>query len=81
MKIVLLLVCLFVLPFAVSATEEVIKSKDLKNQELDSSSSPSSGGENATITPEQAEDLKKQIEKLKENQKKSQEILDELDKE
>ncbi len=76
----IIVLSLLLLPHSIKAEDEVIKSKDLKNQELDPTAASGSDG-NASITPAQAEDLKKQIETLKENQKKSQELLEELDKE
>ena len=73
----LLLICL---GFSFCAQAEVgdIKTTDLKNEEVSSALDSEPG---ATLTLEQAEALKKQIETLKENQKKSDDLLNELENE
>lgn len=72
------------LAVSTNATAEVIKVMDMNNKEVDLLSglgSTPTASPNAAITPEQLEELKKQVELLKESQKKSDEMLKELEKE
>jgi Tfp pilus assembly protein PilO len=71
---------LILLGFSFCAQAELgdIKTTDLKNEEVSSALNSEPG---ATLNLEQAEALKKQIETLKENQKKSDELLNELENE
>ena len=80
MKKIFLVSCLIFLSNLTIAQEGAIKTKNLDNKVIEPTSSVESVG-GATLTAAQTEELKKQIEKIKENQKKSQEFLDELDKE
>ena len=73
-----LVFCIFLNSLSVFAGSEDIKTTDLKNEEMSSALNSEPG---ATLTPEQAEALKQQIEMLKENQKKSNELLNELETE
>lgn len=59
------------------AADEVIKSKDYKNEQTGSVTNSTE----LAMSPEQLEEIKKQVEKIKENQKKAAEFLEELDKE
>ena len=75
MKIFLLLILIYSkLVFA----DDTIKTTDLKNQELNNSLN---AGPSETLTPEQMTLLKKQTEEIKENQKKANEYLEQLDQE
>jgi hypothetical protein len=72
-----LLLFLFSISFNTFASDE-IKTKDMNNEEL---SALTGGEESAILTPEKAAELKAQIEKLKENQQKSDAALKELEEE
>jgi hypothetical protein len=61
-----------------SAAETEIKTTNLKNAVIDSSNTSSAS---ESITPQQMEELKKQMNSIKANQKKSEEMLNDLDKE
>jgi hypothetical protein len=74
MRYILLL--LSVIGYSLQASTAEIKTKDLNNKVVDSTTSSE---ENVTITPEQMAELKKQIEVIKENQKKAEELMKELE--
>lgn len=75
------LILLSMISFSLSAADEVIKSKDYKNEQTGSLTNTTEEKSESTMTPEQLEEIKKQVEKIKENQKKAAEFLEELDKE
>jgi hypothetical protein len=56
-----------------------IKTKDLGNSTINSSNI-SDGSTNASISPEQAQEIQKQVKAIKESQKKAAEQLDEMEK-
>lgn len=67
--------------FPLFAAEEVIKYKDYKNEQAGSLTNTTEEKSESTMTPEQLNDIKKQVEIIKENQKKAEEFLEELDRE
>lgn len=71
----------FMISFPIWAADDVIKSKDYKNEQTGSLTNSTEEKSESTMTPEQLEEIKKQVEKIKENQKKAAEFLEELDKE
>lgn len=83
MKLYLILFSMISFSFShpLLAADDVIKSKDYKNEQTGSVTNSTNEESESTITPEQLEDMKKQVEKIKENQKKAAEFLEELDKE
>ena len=74
----LLLILLSIYSTLIHATESEIKTKNLEDKEINSGTSADS---NIAISPQQAEELQKNINLIKENQKKSDEYINELDKE
>lgn len=70
-------VFLMVMSFPLFAADGEIKTKDMKNNEINSMTSSDQG---ESITPEQMDKLKSDVETIKENEKKSDEMLKELDK-
>ena len=73
---------IFVLAFLINSSlfADEIKTKDLKNESMNANNS-STPNPTATLSPEQAAELQNQMKTLKENQEKSNKILEELDKE
>lgn len=73
---------IFVLAFLFNSSlfADEIKTKDLKNESMNANNS-STPNPTATLSPEQAAELQNQMKTLKENQEKSNKILEELDKE
>lgn len=67
------------LPYATASGEDELKTKDMKMQDL--SALQNAGEANATITPEQLEEIKKQMAVLKQRQQEATKALEELDKE
>jgi hypothetical protein len=76
MKIYLLILSIF--SFSIHADETSIKSKDLNNTQVGNGITNET---NPTLTTEQVEALKKELDQLKENQKKMDDALKELDQE
>ena len=76
MKLILSFFAIAFLSHRTIADDE-IKSKDLGNNEL---TSQDSSGPSATLSTEQAEELKKQIDVLKEKQIESSKALEAIDK-
>ena len=74
-----ILIFSFLIVFSNFSFADDIKTKDLANTNVNSTNI-SSASASATITPEQAEDLQKQIKNLKENQEKANEQLKEIEK-
>lgn len=68
----------FLLSIPAYASSGDIKTTDLHNEELSTTTNAES---DATVSPEQIANLKKQMEQLKENQKKSEDYLKELENE
>lgn len=69
---------LTLLSFPLFASDGELKTKDLHHLEVNGSNTSATS---ETITPEQLEQLKKDMEKIKSNKAKSDEFLKELDSE
>ena len=72
------LLCLCFLSSAISAEDQKIKTRDLKNIEVGDLSQVEAEG---AISPEQLAAMKRQVEIIREKQKVSEDILNEMDKE
>ena len=78
MKRILLLGLVLVLNLKAQTNQ--IKTTDLKNTEINSTNNGSLEANAPSISPEQLNDIKKQIEEIKSNQKKADDALKEVEK-
>lgn len=69
------------LPLNIKAEDDVIKSKDYKNEETGSLITDKEEKSDSIETIRQLDDMKRQVEKIKNNQKKASEYMEELEKE
>jgi hypothetical protein len=72
----ILIFILVILPLTLNAADTVV-TKDLKNSEISKTNTSNSG---EMTSAEELADLKKQVEQIEVNQKKTEKLIEEMDK-